>query len=364
MKRIFTAVILLAISLLSSCADQHEKIKLHYKNITEMVFASGALEADHQYNLTAQTDGYINEMTFKEGDNVKKGQVMAVIDNDQNLINAQSAAALGLLADQNALLEAPVLQEIKAGIEAAEVKVKLDEQQLERYRRLYENNSISRTEFENADLAVINSHSHLKSLKERYKNQQLAAKEKQLIQLNASRISRILKEQNKIVNTQTGRVYEKKKQLGDYVRKGDVIAVIGNPNIMYARLNVDETNIAKLKKGQTVIMSLNTGNDRQYRGSIKEILPAFDNSTRSFIVKAYFDKTPDFTITGTKLQANIIIGTKKNVLAIPIEFLSYGNKVLLENKKEVTVTPGIISNEWVEIKDGLQAGQTIIREQQ
>ena len=36
--------------------------------------------------------------------------------------------------------------------------------------------------------------------------------------------------------------------MGDYVRKGDVIAVVGSPNVIYAKLNVDETNMSKLKK--------------------------------------------------------------------------------------------------------------------
>ncbi len=177
-----------------------------------------------------------------------------------------------------------------------------------------------------------------------------------------SDVNRVVKAQNQVRVVATGRIYDKKKQLGDYVKKGDVIAVIGNPDLIYAGLNVDETNMAKLKTGQEVIVQLNTNKDRSYKAELHQILPLFDAASQSFQVKAYFTDSLDFRITGTQLQANVIIGQKKNALVIPRNYLGYGDKVTLKDKSIAVIKPGIISSDWVEVLGGLTQGDIIINE--
>jgi hypothetical protein len=73
----------------------------------------------------------------------------------------------------------------------------------------------------------------------------------------------------------------------------------------------------------------------------------------------FFSDPLDFKISGTQLQANIIIAQKKQALVIPRNFLQYGNKVTVKGKGEIVVKTGFISNEWVEIADGLDANTEI-----
>ena len=57
---------------------------------------------------------------------------------------------------------------------------------------------------------------------------------------------------------------------------------------------------------------------------------------------------------GTQLQANFIIGEKKNVWVIPTIYLTEGDSVLLTNShKKVGVKTGIKTLEWVEILSGI-----------
>lgn len=363
MKNIFLLTSIIGFLFLVSCSEKKNETKPQRKNITEMVFASGMLEADNQYNLAAQTDGYLVKMTFEEGVFVNKGKVIAEIDNDQNRINAQTANELNAIAHESTLSSAPALLEIKASIEAASAKVVYCEQQFERYKRLYERQIVSRVDYENAQLNLTNAQANLKIANEQYQKQKIRTKQEAVVQQNARKINNVINNQNLLIAIKSGKVYEKRKQLGDYVRKGDVIAVVGSPDVIYAKLNVDETNMSRLKNGQTVIIRLNTNKDKMYKATIKQILPAFDETSRSFIIKAYFDEKLDFKITGTPLEANILIGTKKNALVIPLSYLGYGNKVMLsEDAKVITVKTGIISNEWAEIVSGLKVGQTIIKE--
>ncbi|MEL6804915.1 MAG: transporter, partial [Bacteroidota bacterium] len=61
--------------MLFSCGQPTAETKPVIKDVTETVFASGSLVADGMYSLTAQTTGYLTQLSFEEGDIVDKGQV-------------------------------------------------------------------------------------------------------------------------------------------------------------------------------------------------------------------------------------------------------------------------------------------------
>ena len=358
-KSIHILLILAVISTLIACGKKTITTQPIRKDITEMVFATGVLKADNEYSLTAQAEGYITAIDFEEGDYINPGKVMAVIENNQSVVNAAQSDKLLRIARNNASVSAPLFQQTKANITVAKEKIKQDELQVERYLKLYQSNSIAKVEYENMQLTLTNSVAALKVLEEQYNNLQIQANQQVEIQKQQSGVNKTIADYNRVVAIVGGKVYKKAKELGDYVRKGDVIATIGNENKIYAYLSIDESNIAKVKLQQPVIIQFNTNKDRNYEGIVTEIYPSFDVQTQSFYCRAEFNKEPDFNISGTQLQANIIIGNKKNVLVIPRNFLNYGNKVRIKGKGDIIVETGFISNDWVEILKGLNE-QTII----
>ncbi len=357
-----TALLLLITSLiaLNSCNKNKTKITPIRKDITETVFASGVLVPEDQYNLTSLTEGYITKLTFEEGDLVKTGELLAVVDNKQSLINAQSAEDLYKIALENAKPDAPALKQAKINLELAEQKLAQDKKQLERYKKLYDLKSVSKLEYENVLLAYESSKTNYLSAKENYRFQKQQADQQLIIQQSQKNVNLVSEQYNNIKAVIGGKVYKKNKEVGDYVRRGDVIAVIGNPDSLYALLNVDESNISKVKLKQEVIIELNTQKGKPYRGIISEIYPAFDEQSQSFYCKAVFTDSLDFKISGTQLQSNIIIQNKKNVLVIPRDYLGYGNKVMLKDSGEIVIKTGFISTEWVEVLDGLNEKSVLL----
>lgn len=358
MKQI-SILAMIAIVTLASCGKKTITTQPVRKDISELVFATGVLKADDEYGLTAQAEGYITAIYFEEGDEFKAGKTMAVIDNKQTVINATQSDKLLKIAESNATAASPLFQQVKANVAAAREKIKQDEQQVERYRKLYENNSIAKVEYENMQLNLSNSTAALKVLEEQYNNLQIQANQQVEIQKQQSGVNNSIVVYNRVVTVVGGKVYKKRKELGDYVRKGDVIADIGNPAKIYAYLSIDESNISKIKINQPVIIQFNTHKNINYDGVVTEIYPAFDEQTQSFYCRAEFTKEPDFQISGTQLQGNIIIGNKKNILVIPRNFLKYGNKVRIKGKADILVETGFISNDWVEILKGLDENTTI-----
>jgi multidrug efflux pump subunit AcrA (membrane-fusion protein) len=354
------AIILASLVLLNSCGKTNEEITPTRKNITETVFASGILEPDSLYNLTALTDGYIIEINFNEGDLVKTGDVLAVIDNQQSKINAKSAEELYKIAYKNTTSDAPALKQAKVNLSLAEKKLNHDEIQFKRYKKLYELNSVSKLEYENVLLSYENSKTAFIAAKENYELQKQQAEQQLIIQQSQKRLNTVAKKYNEIKAVFGGKVYTKKKEVGDYVRKGDVIAVIGSKHNLYALLNVDESNISKIKLNQKVIIELNTQKSKLYNGIVNEIYPAFDEKSQSFYCKVQFIDSLEFKISGTQLQGNIIIDNKKDVMVIPRDYLDYGNKVNLKDSGMVVVKTGFISNKWVEILDGLNDNSVLL----
>ena len=363
-KTIFTfmknTVLFISTLLLLSC-NSNEEIHPKRETIKELVFASGTLEWDNAYNLTAQTDGVLKKVTFDVGSTVQANERIATIDNPTNENNTESNRKLTSISKENLTAASPALQQLKQNIQFAESKYQQDLNQANRYKRLYESQSVAKVEYENMRLAAENSLSQWNALKKQYEQLLQQAKQSNINSENQLKNSQVQLSYNQVTVPQTGTVVKKLKDTGDYVKKGEVIAVIADPKKIECVLNVDENSIAKVKIGQVVFIQLNTNKQAVFEGEISEILSAYDEQSQSFICKAIFKKPLPSSLFGTQLEANILIGEKKNALLIPRKYLGYGNKVRVKGKEEpVVVKTGIVSTDYVEIVAGLTTEDVVL----
>lgn len=357
MKKIVVIILVLT---LFSCGKS-EEIQPINQDIKELVFASGQLEWDDSYNLTAQTDGVLQNANFEVGNTVAKGKTIATLDNEINKINAQTSQEQLVISNENVTSNAPALTQLEQNIQFAESKYLQDKKNAERYERLNQQNIGSKVEYENAQLAAKNSLSNLNSLRKQYRVILQQAKQQQITTKGQLKSNQVVKNYNSIIVTESGTIIKKLKNNGDYVKKGEVIATIANQQKVEAVLNVDENSIGKVKLGQTVFIKLNTNKNSILNGKISEILSAFDQQTQSFICKVTFDKPIENSLFGTQLEANILVGEKKNALLIPRNYVGFGNKVNIKGKEEsVIIKSGIISTEYVEVLEGVTKDDVLL----
>ena len=353
-------VILFTLFTVFSCTKSKEEKPIR-QDIKELVFASGQLEWDDSYNLTAQTDGVLQNVNLDVGIAVNKGNFIANIDNRTNEINTQTVQEQLVITNENLTANSPQLQQLQQNIAFAESKYQQDKTQEERYKRLYQSQSVAKVEYENMKLNSQNSLSNLNALKKQANQILQTAKQQHITTKGQLRNNQVVQNYNSIQVTESGTVIKKYKTTGDYVRKGDVIATIANSNKLEAVLNVDENSIGKIKQGQSVYVSLNSNKDEIINGKISEILSAFDEKTQSFICKVTFDMPIQNSIFGTQLEANILVGEKKNALLIPRSYMGYGNKVNVKGKDEyVIIKIGIVSTEFVEVLSGINENDVIL----
>jgi len=332
--------------------------------ITEAVFASGHIEPKDQFILTAMNDGYLKEARVIENAVVKPGQVLFVQDFTNPNIQESAAKQNLLIARENYEEHSAVLDQLKKQIETSREKLFIDSLQSARISRLYQTNSVSRAEFENTQLAYTNSSNTIKSLEDELNSTRLNLKQSLINSQSQYEIARANSNYYKLVSPGRYRVYEIYKKQGELLRKAEAIAMLGQADSMLVVMNIDESSIAKVRIGLTVLVELNTQKGTTYIAHVSKIYPYFDDTSQSYKVEATFDKLPEGLIAGTLLQANIVIQKKENVLLIPRIYMSLDKKVLVKHGRSILSIPietGIISTDWVEVIHGLDKTDKIIK---
>ena len=266
------------------CKGTQQEVSPLRNDITETVFASGQLVANDRYNLTAQSEGYLTAILVNEGSEVTMGQLVAEIDNDGSDASAAAAQAQLRIAQQNATEQSPAWQEAKLQLETTDQKMQQEKRQKERYESLYQAQSASRLEMENAQLAYESAKNNWLAAKKKLQQieQQadwtLAAQQAQAVQQGKA------SQYNQVKALSPGTVLRLMKRAGDFVRKGDVIAVLASDQQLVAQLNVDENSIKKIKEGQRAHVQLNVDKGRVLEGVVRTIYPLYDETTQSFFV--------------------------------------------------------------------------------
>src|SRR5690606_3196903 len=101
---------------LSSCKQKQKEIKPEVRHLTEAVYASGVLVPEEEYKLVARTDGYISSVNIKEGDTVRKGQMLFELSNSTRRVQEQTAGALLQRTLPVVSPDAPAIRELEGRI--------------------------------------------------------------------------------------------------------------------------------------------------------------------------------------------------------------------------------------------------------
>lgn len=151
-----------------------------------------------------------------------------------------------------------------------------------------------------------------------------------------------------------GIVYKVNKKVGELINGTEPAAIIGT-NKFIIELNIDELDIVKVKKGQKVIIRMDSYQSKVFEAEIISIEPMMNVRTRSFKAEAIFTQRPEQLYPNLTVEANILIETKKNVITIPRSYLINDSTVLLEGGSPQKIKTGLMDYDIVEVKSGLDS---------
>lgn len=345
--------------------------KVGRQDLASIVTASGEIKPRNYINVGANSMGPLTAVYVKEGDHVRKGQILASIESIQPEadVNAQKAALNSSLAD-SAASEAGVKAAddfVNASIATVDQrKADLDQKKadFERAKGLYEGKLIARQDYD-AKVAAYNTavgalaeaEGRLAQARSQRAQSaaQLAAAQKKIIQQQAmvTRSADVLKNFNAIAPLD-GVVTNLPVRVGETVVPGvqnssaSTIMTIADMSIITAEVKVDENDIVNVKLNQPAEVSIDAIPNKTFKGSVIEIgdtalvrstgLAASQSTTSSqeakdFKVVVALDIPQDIVRPGLSCTAKITTATRAHALAIPIQALTSRQKGDLLPKK-------------------------------
>ena len=303
--------------------------------------SSATLEAKESVVLYAKVSGRLQEMPVSQGDIVKQGAVVAVIDHRD-----QDAQEKALEAQVNAA---------KAAAEQARAQLESATKEKERYERLLKESYSTQQELDNRVTTY-------QSAKAAY-NQSLATVKQQEANLSAQKVA---KSEYILLSPMDGVVLKDFSLVpGTMISTSTSIAEIGDMRTMKGIVQLSELQANKVSKGMKTIITGDGFPGLEFEGEVSRISPYVDTSTRTLQVEFMTDNNP----SGGRLKPGMFVSVlfveveSHDTLVIPSNALRDDNRVLVENDgvaKEKTVETGLIFSDIVQIISGLEEGERVI----
>lgn len=315
--------------------------KAQKRTITEIVNASGKIYPEIEVKISPDISGEITELNVKEGDSVKKGQVLARIYADIYNIQRNQAAS-GVEQTQAQVANS------QAAIDALKAQMEQAQKTYDRQKKLFDDKVISKSEFEVAE-------ANLKSSKANY-NAALQGIRGGQASVQSARAS--LEKANKdlsrtaVIATMDGvvsllNVKQGERVVGSNLMSGTEMLRIADMAKIEIRVDVGENDVPKVKLGDSALIDVDAYTDRKFKGIVTQIASSNNGaatqsalaSTSSDVTqyKVYIRLLPEsykdllgkgaFPFRpGMSANADIQTKTHVNVMSVPINAVTTRDK--------------------------------------
>jgi len=342
------------------------------QDLSSIVTASGEIKPKNYINIGANAQGVITEIVVKEGDRVRKGELLAMLESVQPQadVNAQkatldsaeadttSAEASLKAADENLISAQATVDRSKADLEQSKLDFARGQQLLEERLIAKQEFDTRRTTYESRQAAVREAEAKVAQAKAQQAEaaSQVIGTQKRIAQSKAmlTRFDDILRKHNTYAPLD-GVVTNLPVRVGETVVPGiqnssaSTIMTIADMSLITAEVKVDETDIVNVALGQSGDITIDAIPNKIFKGHVTEIgNTAILRSTgqaasqsaissqeaKDFKVVLALDNPPDEVRPGLSATAKITTATRKGALTIPIQALTVRQKGDLEPEKK------------------------------
>ena len=240
-----------------------EKVQL--RTITEIVNASGKIYPVIEVKVSPDISGEITELTVLEGDSVTKGQIIARIYADIYSIQANQAAS-GVAQSQAQVANA------QAALEAFKAQLDQSEKTYKMQKQLFDDKVISRNEFNLSESNFKSAQANYNAAKQGIKGGQASV---QSAQSNLAKANKdlgrtaVLAPMNGVVSLLN--VKKGERVVGSNLMSGTEMLRIADMAKIEIRVDVSESDIAKVHLGDSAIVTVDAYSTRKFKGMVTQI---------------------------------------------------------------------------------------------
>ncbi len=338
----------------------------------DAVYATGTVEAEDRVQVKAKTSGALAEVLVKEGDRVKKGDLLARIDNPQLSFELKRGKVDLNAASAQGGTTAPQLEALKAQALGIKADLDLAKQDLDRLDKLLASGAVSSSDTDRARARV----AQLQATLSANESSQRALR----IDLSANtarQAAQVKTLESRVADTDVrapmdGVVLARSVEVGEVVSVNQTLFKVGDTAQLILEVSVDEADIARVKEpaekepGSRVAVSLYAFPKTVFAGHVFEVLPDANRERKSFLAKVRLDQPPVGLRSGMSGEVNILIGVKDNALLAPSQAEAEGAVWLVEGSRarKQAVKVGIRDLLRVEILEGLPDDALVVIEGQ
>jgi RND family efflux transporter MFP subunit len=337
-KRLFLICAFALVISLAGCRGGEDDMKGEVRPVRTVTIESrdssgkialtGRIQSQSEVNQAFRLDGQLLERTVEIGDNVKKGQLLARLDSQNEESGLQSAQAQ-LIAAQVLLVDA--------------------RNNFVRMRNLVADAAVSRADFDNAEAVLKTSEARVKSVQSQV---ELAQNRLSFTRLNAD---------------VSGVVTARGPDAGEVVSAGRMIVQIARVGALDAVFDVPASMKDAVTRNALISVFLTSDPKVVAEGRVREVSPRADPVTGTFAVRIALLNPPEAMRLGSTVTGRVQLNS---VPAIQIPALALfraegGSAVWVVDPKTLTVSARAIAvqandSEWVRVQSGLNPGDVIV----
>lgn len=328
---------------------------------------SGKVVANEEVMVMPKMAGVVESINVELGDFVNKDSVLFVLEQDEISKNVDQAQVSLNLAQKS-------IEQANNGLQTAMVNYDLTKEKidktvidLKRTKELYEEGAISKSQLEQAELAA--SSNQLEVAKKQVDQAKIAVSlaEEQYNQASIGHSQALDGLDNAVVKApMSGIVSELNVKKGQIAAGGQVAVTIVDVNSIYLKVDVVENVVNKLKMGQSVDVKVPAAFKDQITSTIKYISPTADDRSNLYTIKVYLDNKDknirpgmngEISLCVDEIDSTIVVNNSA-VLDKDGQDIVYVLEDGLAVEKKVKL--GIDSGDYVQVVEGLTAGEQVI----
>lgn len=337
--------------------------KVQRQDLAAVVSGSGEIKPKTYVNIGANAYGKITHLYVKEGDHVKRGQLLAQLENVQSSADVSANQASVQAAETDALAADAALKTSDADSRRAQADYDRNKLDWDRAQNLFQGGLISKSDFDSrknawatADAGLVQAQARVAQAKAQKDS---ADRHVAQARANLTRVTDVLQKTtyeapfDGVVTNLPVREGES-VVIGIQNALGSTLLTLADMSVITAEVKIDETDIVNVHVGQPAEVTIDAIPRKIFHGTVSEIgdnaivrstgVATSQQSTTSeeakdFKVVVNVTDPPSDLRPGLSTTAKITTAARSNVLAIPIQALSVRTKAQLEQEKS---TPGSV----------------------
>ena len=330
--------------------------KLQRQDLATIVSASGEIKPKTYVNVGANAMGKITHLYVREGDHVKKGELLAQLENVQSSADVNANEASLQAAQTDALAADAALNTSQADMQRAQADYDRNKLDWERTQNLYKDGLISKSDFDSrknawatADFGLAQAQARVAQAKAQTDS---ANRHVTQNRANLTRVTDVLQKTSYnapfdgVVTNLPVREGET-VVMGIQNAPGSTLMTIADMSIITAEVMVDETDIVNVRLGQPAEVTIDAIPKKIFHGTVSEIgdnaivrssgvstsqQATASEEAKDFKVVVNVKDAPRDLRPGLSTTAKITTATRTSALTLPIQALTLRSKAQIEQQ--------------------------------